>query len=261
MSNIAAEFFNTDYISRPVPVGGNASISYELTTGAVLGFFDNGFREDSSMHDFYKKQFVKCYSSWLEKAQTQDSRRCLENMVLVTGCTRVRSWVTDVIENETKDGNFTLSVGFTPDSSIGLQLSSGIRFENSGSSTIHHGPAERLKPHDHPVTPKSKTTRRKDKSQGNKLGAPPMSLDESMIVTAIKEWSDQCIFIRGYRMKERIFGGVKLRAAAEPRDSRKDREPGGEDVIFEGHDDSEEENEEQYRKKVNIQGFSLAVLR
>lgn len=215
---------------RPASIG-NASVSYELTAGAVLGFFDSGFREDSSMHNFYKTQFVKCYSSWLEKAQTQDSTRCLENMVLVTGCTRVRSWVTDIIENWTGDDNL-LSIVFTPDNSVGLQLSSGIHFENLWSSTIHHGPVERLKPHDHPGTPRSE-------SQGNRHTASPMSsLNESMTVKAIKGWSDQCIFIRGYRMKERRLssesGPKKLKTAGLW--DFKARELDDEDfMIVEGH--------------------------
>lgn len=224
----------------------------------MLGFFDKGSREDSRMSRFYKEQLVKFGPSWLQAAQDLNDERCLEDILMVTGSTCVRSWVTGVVHNETADGEFNLSVSFMPSNS-GVQVSSGLHFQHSRNTTVHHGPAERLiythdaddkedEVVDMSGTKSSDKGKRKGKSKTH--GNNESSNNEPRNDLAdIKTWSDQCIFIRGYHMKARRFGQnvpKKLRAAAEPQDPSKDKEP-DQDNSIESIGGSEEAENGQVR--------------
>ncbi|KAF9075600.1 hypothetical protein BDP27DRAFT_1315324 [Rhodocollybia butyracea] len=220
----------------PVPVNGSASLAFERNTGAILGFFDHGSREDSRMDQIYKEQLIKNGSNWLAAAKTIRDRRH-EDIILVTGCTRVRSWITGVVENQSTEGHLKLSVGFTSNSG-GMQVSTGILCENSGNSIIKYGPGGRLQLHEEPINSRQQprgTGRRASRAATNN----PTLLDQPLLdAQAIKKWSDQCIFIRGQGVPKR------LKAAAGPQDPSKDDEH-GKDVLLGLESEEEEEDVDQ----------------
>ncbi|KAJ3895181.1 hypothetical protein GG344DRAFT_73304 [Lentinula edodes] len=208
----------------PVPVGGGTSFTFQRTAGAILGFFDTGSCEDS--HKFpYKLHLVKNRSRWLDAIQTvKPGSRTFQ---LVTGCTSVRSWVTGVIENEKVNGDIKLSVGFTPDSTVNLQVSSGVQWENLGSSTTRHGPPERLE------LIQALGLESSENAIITNHGTPVGSQTSPADVNKIKDWSDQCIFIRSLHIKQRIGFGfpIKLKGAAEPQDPKKDGKHEGDRLL------------------------------
>ncbi|KAE9389906.1 hypothetical protein BT96DRAFT_364457 [Gymnopus androsaceus JB14] len=88
-----------------IPVSGSMSFSFERNTSAILGFFDTGVREDSpNMLQTYRDQIKDHGLSWLKAAQMVNAERRVEDIILVTGCTRVRSWVTGVADDESTEG-------------------------------------------------------------------------------------------------------------------------------------------------------------
>ncbi|KAF9069495.1 hypothetical protein BDP27DRAFT_1325449 [Rhodocollybia butyracea] len=292
-------------VPLPVAVNGSTSFTFERNTSAMLAFFDDGVREDADIETTYKTQLIKNGAKWLAIAQTQKSSRRLEDIILVTGCTRVRSWAMGVVEDESMAANLSLSVGFTPDNTVGLEVSTGIRYEISGGSFIHHGPTERLLRNisswqgggegerggprtrrgrgDYWGRGRSDMRLRRGDSRGrgredrrsrgrdedtshitSTITASSSSSAETSPelerTNAINKWSDQCIFIRGFRLKQRKITGQKiptrLKAAAEPRQPKKDREPDGLNEMLWL---SEEEQESEYEEEITWDHMHTAL--
>ncbi|KAF9069544.1 WD40-repeat-containing domain protein [Rhodocollybia butyracea] len=247
-------------IVTPSLVNGGSGFTFERNTGAILGWFDEGVREDLfRLERFYKEQLIKNSSNWLAMAETIRDLR-LEDIIMVTGCTRVWSWVAGVVENESIEGNLSLSIA-SPENSFGAQALASIRCENSGGSFIQHGPSERLtlKYHGAPSslprlpehTSEPTGTKRKGKGKGissrsDLAGSQLIQNDRELAhADAINKRSDQSIFLRGFRMKKRMGYKIpkKLKAAAEPQDSSKDRQSGKDLVIKSGSEGDEGEEE------------------
>ncbi|KAF5381814.1 hypothetical protein D9757_008324 [Collybiopsis confluens] len=223
--------------SQPANADVSLSFNFEHKTGAILGFFDTGVREISYVN--YAEPLRKNIESWLSTARITNSDLADKDLRVVTDCMRVRSWAKGVSEEKTKEGQFSLSVGFGP-LSAGAQLSKSIKYE--GGSNIHHGPADRIMKLPVPTSVESPQVASKSKRKGKgkkqadkgkagvsapslpgpstSLQSVGLSLDEKK---EIRNRSDQCIFMRSLRIKRRPMNlPLKIQAAAKPRDFRKD---------------------------------------
>ncbi|KAF5381823.1 hypothetical protein D9757_008315 [Collybiopsis confluens] len=228
-----------------VPANADASMSFnfEHKSGAILGFFDVGVREISYVN--YGEHLRKNIESWLNTARIMSSDLEDKDLRVVTDCIRVRSWIRGVIEDRKDEGQFSLSVGFSP-FSAGAQLSRSVEYQ--GGSNIHHGPADRIMKLPAMASVDNTGARASSKRKGKgmkrddeeKAPASTSSQPGSSISSTspfplelsetdredIKRRSDQCIFIRSFRIKHRgIMGKVlpqKIRAEAEPRNLPKD---------------------------------------
>jgi hypothetical protein len=178
----------------------------------------------------FRKLIIENFSTWFQAVEEYNSECRPEDVCFISGCTRVRSWITGVVESQDYSGSLSLSVNFIPHIPSGLKVSSGFHLQKSPGTRINHGPAGRLQHID--KTPSSQN--HDPSSHTPDLPSSQGKAQEINRLNAINEWSDQCIFIRGFRMKPRKFFGLipqELKAAAEPRDLSTNREP-GEDYIL-----------------------------
>ncbi|KAJ4479586.1 hypothetical protein C8J55DRAFT_549554 [Lentinula edodes] len=211
------------------PIGGGISFTFERTAGAILGFFDPGACEISQKFP-YQKFLAKHKSKWLEVIES--AKPGARTFQLVTGCTFVRSWVMGVVENEKVDGDLKLSIGFAPDSLANLDVSCNVKWENLGSSTARYGPPERLN-----------NQQIVDNVRNRPLVSSQWSETDS--ANLIRDWSDQCIFVRAFHIKrqKQILNIKKMKAAAEPQDPEMDRKP-EKDVVLGNIQYGEEQGED-----------------
>ncbi|KAH9165399.1 hypothetical protein EDB89DRAFT_2233439 [Lactarius sanguifluus] len=159
---------------------GSAKVEFSCTRnqGAVLSLPVTARREDTISLGHFRKWIIKHIDSWLAFAHELGVGIEMEDIVLVTGCHRTKSW-TNTVLNEVQT-NLRLSLGVE----VGASGAS-VRWESSNlqiqGATVCQGP------------------------NGEDLP------------------ENQCIFIRGFRVK-RYFGIIdRIKAAAGPKpDTRGD---------------------------------------
>ncbi|KAH9066175.1 hypothetical protein EDB87DRAFT_1732214 [Lactarius vividus] len=160
---------------------GSANVSFSCTRkqGAVLSLPVTARREDTLLLGHFRKWITGNIDSWFTFARDLGTGIEMEDIVLVTGCHRTRSW-TNTAFNEIQTN---------------AKLSLGVEVGASGASVNWRVSNLRI--------------------QGAVLGHGPNgeNLPEN-----------QCIFIRGFRVKRIFFRTISLiKAAAEPKpDTRGD---------------------------------------
>ncbi|KAH9066184.1 hypothetical protein EDB87DRAFT_1589448 [Lactarius vividus] len=169
---------------------GSAEVSFSCTKkrGAVLSFPVIARREDTITRDHFQQWMTRHIDSWLAFTQGLGLGIEMEDIILVTGCHRTRSW-TNIAFNEVQSGA-QLSLTVNVADALGTNI-------NWGVSNVHiHGAVHNQGP------------------SGENLP------------------ENQCMFVRGFRVK-RILGIIPwIKAAAEtkPDPRRDDRKPGKEVV-------------------------------
>ncbi|SRR6266702_132971 len=84
---------------------GSAEVSFSCTRkrGAVLSFPVIARREDTVSQDHFRKWIIRHIDTWLAFTQLHGLGIEMEDIVLVTGCHRTRSW-TNLAFNEVQAG-------------------------------------------------------------------------------------------------------------------------------------------------------------
>ncbi|KAH9170393.1 hypothetical protein EDB89DRAFT_1301200 [Lactarius sanguifluus] len=154
---------------------GSADVSFSCTKkqGAVLSLPVTARREDTLHLGHFRKYILRHINSWFAFACELGMGIKMEDIILVTGCHRTRSW-TNTVFNEVQ-ANARVSIGVEVgaiDASVNWRVSN---FRVQGA--VHgRGPVGRNLP------------------------------------------ENQCIFIRGFRVKRFLFGLVpRIKGAAEPK--------------------------------------------
>ncbi|KAH9032021.1 hypothetical protein EDB85DRAFT_2114962 [Lactarius pseudohatsudake] len=159
---------------------GSANVEFSCTRkqGAVLSLPVTARREDTISLGHFRKWILKHIDSWLAFAHELGVGIEMEDIVLVTGCHRTKSW-TNTVLNEVQTN---------------VQLSLGVQVGASGASVTWQNSNLQI--------------------QGATVCYGPNGEDLP---------ENQCIFIRGFRVK-RYFGIIpRIKAAAEPKpDTRGD---------------------------------------
>lgn len=178
--------------TQPIAAGsiGSREAAYSCTKkqGAVLSLPVRARSEDALTPDYFYHWIIWKIDSWFAFTQQLDLQLKMEDIVLVTGFDRAKSWANIVFNNVQPDSQSSLGV------TVAGSFCSDINWQAPspcpGAVLSHRPNGENLE-------------------------------------------DDQCIFIRGYRVKRVFFGLIpRLRGAAEPKpDPCNDPEPEMEAVL------------------------------
>jgi hypothetical protein len=134
-----AKYFAHLLANRPaVPVTGEVAVSLSRQQGALLAFFDEALHENMFMKAKYKRLFIECHEYWLAYAKQADLDLCMEDLILVTGTSRARSWANAVFDDAQANGNVTLKVNLQ--NLGGINMTCGLRWENTHGVQCNWGP-------------------------------------------------------------------------------------------------------------------------
>ncbi|KAH9032017.1 hypothetical protein EDB85DRAFT_1957290 [Lactarius pseudohatsudake] len=155
---------------------GSADVSFSCTRkqGAILSLPVTAQCEDTLTRDHFREWIIEHIESWFAFTQRLRLGVEMEDIVLVTGCHRTRSWSNITFNEVQADAQFSLGVEVagTLGASVNWRASS-LRIQGA---VLSQGPSGENLP------------------------------------------ENQCIFIRGFRMKRIFFGTIpRIRGAAEPK--------------------------------------------
>lgn len=179
-------------VSSVLPVGASIQLSCSSEQGAVLILKEGALRNDSSKITLLGQELKLHYKTWYTFLCDTFGKMPLRNMVFVTGCDLTTDWATATFLDRARSGRVSFRVSDPSSDSISVALWGD--WETSTSVPVRCGPS-----------PDQKALHAKGEPKNN-----------------------QCIFIRGWRVSERIKPlPLKIVAAAEPKDDR--RLDGGDD--------------------------------
>ncbi|KAI0044757.1 hypothetical protein FA95DRAFT_1622960 [Auriscalpium vulgare] len=186
--------------SRHSPVslaGGEVSFSTSRQLGAILALPQSAHRRDTLMHRAYTAYIREHCDRWLAFAHYKYVDVELDDLVLVTGCDLAKSWATAAfMGNETNAAaSLTIDVG----SIANVSASFGMSWKNVQNVIYNWGPAEDLS-----TSGVDRSSTNAEVGTSSATGGSQFSLTSSQIALAASEVWDQCIFIRGFHMKNRI---------------------------------------------------------
>ncbi|EIM79906.1 uncharacterized protein STEHIDRAFT_172904 [Stereum hirsutum FP-91666 SS1] len=174
-----------------VPLSGGISFECFREQGAVLAISEDATRQDAHLLVNYETYMLENCSRWLALVEMQGLGLRMEDIVLVTGCDLTSAWAVAAFTDSGVDASVQLHVGATPAGAV--DIGTNVSWRNERNVERHWGPRRRM-------------------TSG--FGADPFQ----QVATPSSE-QNQCIFIRGYRVKFRSrFLPKKLVAAAEPVD-------------------------------------------
>lgn len=187
-SNITDTYHCT---ARLAPLSGGISFECFREQGAVLAISEDATRQDAHLLVNYQTYMLENCSRWLALVEMQGLGLRMEDIVLVTGCDLTSAWAVAAFTDSGVDASVQLHVGATPAGAV--DFGTNVSWRNERNVERHWGPRRRM-------------------TYG--FGADPFQ----QVATPSSE-QNQCIFIRGYRVKFRSrFLPKKLVAAAEPVD-------------------------------------------
>lgn len=206
--------------SRIAPLTGQASFSCNRTQGAVLVIPEDAIRTDAHSLLDYKTYILKNCESWLAFANGPGSglELGMEDLILVTGYDLASSWAVAAFMHREADAAIELQVNTAIGAGgAGMHVS----WKNECNAEHNWGPRPGLLTSVEPTL------------------SPRVSEDATLMETHETASSsgdgqtqpltrDQCIFLRGYRVKRRVFRTVKkIRAMAGPSNLPEERDGNG----------------------------------
>ncbi|KAF8262298.1 hypothetical protein EI94DRAFT_1808981 [Lactarius quietus] len=194
-----------DTESEPGTIYSEVSFSFTKKQGAALSLPVPSRRQDTLFQNDFRKWIIAHIDSWLAFTQCRGMGVKMEDIVLVTGCHRTSAWANLASDcAPIREGaRASFAAYFTH---AGAHVHLGVLNESIWGATNAYGTQWQ-----HPLTALA---------LGGDLPPEPVV-------------DDQCIFIRGFRVKRNCFGTIKrIRAAAEPKPDqhRNDHEPDMEGV-------------------------------
>jgi len=156
--------------------GGSAEAMFSCTKkqGAALWLPVTARREDTLARGYFRKWITANIDSWFTFTRDLGLEvEMVEDIILVTGCHRARSWFNIVFSEVQADAKLSLGV------KVAGALSTNVDWQDP-----------------------------KDTIQGARFSHRPNSNGKTLP-------ENQCIFIRGFRVKRLLFGFPRIKAAAE----------------------------------------------
>ncbi|KAH9038289.1 hypothetical protein EDB84DRAFT_1479566 [Lactarius hengduanensis] len=156
----------------PVPGSTEVSFSCRRKPGAALSLPVAAQREDTLAQDHFRTWITEHIDSWFAFSQRHRLGIETEDIVLVTGCHRTRSW-SNIAFNESR-ADAHASFGVQVPGVLGTSVNWQVLHQHTRGAVLSHGPS------------------------GDDLP------------------ENQCIFIRGFRVKRTFKRFPRVRGAAEP---------------------------------------------
>lgn len=171
-------------------MSGGVSFESCREQGAVLAISEDATRQDAHLLVNYQEYMLENCSRWLCLSDIQGLGLRMEDIVLVTGCDLTSAWAVAAFTDRGVDASVQLHVGTTAGT---VDLGANISWRNERNVERHWGP------------------RRRAAFDNGPTYMNPVQLD-----AVPSSEQNQCIFIRGYRVKFRSrFLPKKLVAAAD----------------------------------------------
>jgi len=186
---------------------GESSLSFTNEKGAALILPYEARREDTLYDELFKKHMLKQYLKWYTFALTECHRNIkLSDLLLVTGCDMTRQWATATYFRHNREMSATVGAQVAPIAEANFSLSTGWRATQAVNT--RQGPPQAL----HQQTHSDYEGTRND--------------SETLV-------DNQCVFLRGFYVKDRLWGTQVMKAGADYHDPGKcgREEEGGEGVL------------------------------
>jgi hypothetical protein len=184
----------------------DAGLSFECqkSAGAVLIMDDVAYRQDAIENDHYRRYILEHHNSWLSFAKKQGRNIDLSELILVTGCDKTSDWACAAFSKTSKSASASLQVG----GCVRGGLHVWGRWEHEGSVFANEGPKVLL-----PLVQTTKLVA--GPARSSTLPWPlkrffassrdAESTKSSDIPVSPRVPSNQCVFLRGYRVCDRIM--------------------------------------------------------
>ncbi|KAF8528479.1 hypothetical protein BU17DRAFT_38248 [Hysterangium stoloniferum] len=187
-----------------LPLGSTIRFESSASKGAILVTNQKTFRADAIRLRGFARYAVKHVDSWLSFAIQDDRDVKLEDMILVTGYDMT--------------SEYAMAAFHDTESTVALEFQAGLTASSASASvwglwrssnSVHHncGPQARIPP--------SQMTHAQSLVIGEPLEGPQ---SRDLFDNFPPNGYNQCVFIRGFRVKKRIGIPRVLKAAAGPHD-------------------------------------------
>jgi hypothetical protein len=187
---------------------GESSLSFTNEKGAALILPYEASREDTLYDELFKKHMLKYYRQWYTFALTECHRNIkLYDLILVTGCDMTRQWATATYFRHNREMSAALGAQVAPVAEAKFSLSAGWR--TTQAVNTRRGPPQAL-------------------HQQTRLDYEGTQNDSEL-----ESVNNQCIFLRGFYVKDRLWGPQVMKAGAGYHDPGKygPEEEGAEGVL------------------------------
>ena len=194
--------------SEVAQAGSGLSFESQKSVGAVLIVGGPSSREDALENDHYRQYILDHHNSWFVFAKKNGRIVEMSDLILVTGCDKTSNWACAAFEETSKSASATLQVqvgGF-----VQGDLRVWGRWEHEGSVNAKEGPKMLVPPAQstQPASPPANTSTPTSK-RWTSLLAPLNKLLTSHQDAENSDSSDtpapnQCVFLRGYRVCDRM---------------------------------------------------------
>ena len=120
------------------------SFSFTRKYGAVLSFSVTARREDTLVLGHFRKWIIRNIDSWFAFTEKHKLGIEMEDIILVTGCHRTRSW-TNVAFNEVRADGQESSGLQIPGISDAITSDWPVLSQNSQGTVLRHGPSDEVR--------------------------------------------------------------------------------------------------------------------
>ncbi|EJD03592.1 uncharacterized protein FOMMEDRAFT_83093 [Fomitiporia mediterranea MF3/22] len=207
---------DVDFSVTAAAAGARVNFLVSNQQAAALRIKHSAERVNASRLGLYRSYMLKHYKSWWRFIRDLGFDFELEDIILVTGHELTANWATATLIESATHGGFRIQAGDA------VALSASTSISGASESAIHVPIRVGPSPYNPPL-------------QHLRNHNGDINRDD------IEPFKDQCIFLRGFRVKERLFMFTKMRAAAEPEDMDMDRdidaESGPIPVVYDSDDD------------------------
>ena len=185
-------------------LNGESSLSFTNEKGAALILPYEACREDTLYGGLFKKHMLRYYRQWHTFASELHPDLKLCDLILVTGCDMTRLWAMATYFRHNREMSAALGAQVAPVAEAKFSLSAGWRT----TQPVH-------------------TRQGPPRGQQTPLDSEGTQNDSEMLV------NNQCIFLRGFYIKERLLGPQVMKAGAGYHDPGKygPEEEGAEGVL------------------------------
>ena len=200
---------------RTVPLRSGLQFSCHRQQGAILAFPSDAQAQDVHNIEAFRRFILTNVDQWFRYAESLDLGLDMEDILLVTGRHLTTSWAVAAFTHTTSDATIEVDLGVT------VSAGASISWKNCINVQYNWGPGQNV----------------------STLGSQQADTDDyptSVLGQESAPVQNQCIFIRGFCAKRRpLFPGLRLKAAAEPKDLEKNKDDDDVQPGVRAHDDSE----------------------
>jgi hypothetical protein len=208
--SVKAVAFGADSsISWGQSITGGFSFSCNQKQGAALFLPDDANRKDAINYRDYKQYMLRNIDAWCALDDVQRLELEMEDLILVTGRDLAKSWLVAAFAGDDAGGSIQIGIE-GPVGTAGLSVGASVSWQNARSVEYHWGPYPNITVAN-PPTGSEQVQHLSSSSSSDQLHPRTVDLPGR----------DQCVWLRGLRVKRRPFPfnkWKKMEAAAEPKD-------------------------------------------